>query len=267
MHGLGNDFVVFDARTRPLALSDEAVRALGHRRTGVGFDQLVILEPPRNPAADVFMALRNSDGSVVGACGNAARCVARLLTEETGRTAVTIQTLAGLLRAEAVPGGLFAVDMGPALLDWREIPLVSEMDSLALPLDLDGLSRPVGVGMGNPHAVFFVPDAESAPVSTIGPLVETHPLFPAGTNVAFAQVLSPDRIRMRVWERGVGITPACGSGACAVLVAAARRGLAGRKAEVSLDGGSLTIEWRSDNHVMMTGPASLSFAGRASLPP
>lgn len=269
MHGLGNDFVVLDARTDRFDVSAEAARAIGDRHTGVGFDQLVILEPPRDPAADVFMGLRNSDGSVAGACGNATRCVARLLMQETGKSNVTIQTLAGLLKAEAAPGGLFAVDMGPALLDWQNIPLASAMDSLTLPVQIEGLPAPVGVGMGNPHAVFFVADAEQAPVATIGPVVETHPLFPEKTNVEFAQVLDRGRIRMRVWERGVGITQACGSGACAALVAAARLGLTDRKAEVILDGGSLIIEWRADNHVMMTGSASLSFAGRldASLLP
>lgn len=262
MHGLGNDFVVLDARSQPLVLTEDCVRAIGDRRTGVGFDQMVILEPPRDPAADVFMALRNNDGSVVGACGNASRCVARLLMAETGKASVTIQTLAGLLHAEAAPGGLYAVDMGPARLDWRDIPLASEMDSLALPIGMEGLDAPVGVGMGNPHAVFFVPDAETAAVERIGPRVETHPLFPEKTNVEFAQVLAPDRIRMRVWERGAGITQACGTGACATLVAAARKGLTGRKAEVVLDGGTLVIEWRDDNHVMMTGSASLAYAGR-----
>ncbi|HVI51146.1 MAG TPA: diaminopimelate epimerase [Candidatus Sulfotelmatobacter sp.] len=262
MHGLGNDFVVLDARTQPLALSDDCVRAIGDRRTGVGFDQMVILEPPRDPSADVFMALRNNDGSEVGACGNASRCVARLLMEETGKSSVTIQTLAGLLYAESAPGGLYSVDMGPARLDWRDIPLASEMDSLRLPVSVDGMDAPVGVGMGNPHAVFFVSNAETAAVERIGPRIETHPLFPEKTNVEFAQVLSPDRIRMRVWERGAGVTQACGTGACATLVAAARRGLTGRKADVVLDGGVLTIEWRDDNHVMMTGSASLAYAGR-----
>jgi len=269
MHGLGNDFVVLDARTQPLVLSDEAVRAIGHRQTGVGFDQLVILEPPRDASADVFMALRNNDGSVAGACGNATRCVARLLMEESGKAEVTIQTIAGLLTAQAAPGGFITVDMGPARLDWNEIPLASEMDTLSLPIKMNGMRQPVGVGMGNPHAVFFVSDAEAAPVDVIGPKVETHPLFPEKTNVEFAQVLTRGRIRMRVWERGVGITQACGSGACATLVAAARLGLTDRSAEVVLDGGSLFIEWRDDGHVMMTGSASLSYSGRldASLLP
>jgi len=262
MHGLGNDFVVLDARSQPLALTEDVVRAIGDRHTGVGFDQLVILEPAKDAASDVFMSLRNNDGSVAGACGNATRCVARLLMAESGKDSATIQTISGFLHAEARENGLFAVDMGPARLDWQDIPLSSDIDTLSLPINMEGMEPPVGVGMGNPHAVFFVSRAEDAPVERIGPRVETHPLFPEKTNVEFAQVLAPDRIRMRVWERGTGITQACGTGACATLVAAARRGLTGRKAEVVLDGGSLFIEWRDDNHVMMTGPASLSYAGR-----
>ena len=261
MHGLGNDFVVLDARSRPLALTEAVVRAIADRRTGVGFDQLVVLEPAKDALADVFMRLYNADGSTIGACGNATRCVAALLMAETGRPQAVIETIAGLLDAQAAPGGMVAVDMGPARLDWREIPLAEAVDTNHLPLAIGGLADPVGVGMGNPHAVFFVPDAEAAPVALIGPQVEHHPLFPERTNVEFAQILSPERIRMRVWERGAGITMACGTGACATLVAAARRGLTGRAAEVVLDGGSLFIEWLKDDHVLMTGPATLAYGG------
>ncbi len=261
MHGLGNDFVVLDARTRPLALSPDAVRRIGDRHRGVGFDQLVLLQPPRQHSADVFMALYNNDGSEAGACGNATRCVARLLLAESGQDRAVIETISGLLRAEAAGDGLYSVDMGPARLEAADIPLAAGTDSLRLPLEIGGLEAPCGVGMGNPHAVFFVPDAEAADVAGLGPQVEHHPLFPQKTNVEFAQILGPGRIRMRVWERGTGITQACGTGACATLVAAARRGLTGRSAEVILDGGSLTITWRDDNHVLMTGPASLAFSG------
>ena len=260
MHGLGNDFVVIDARTQPLALSEAAVRAIADRRTGVGFDQMAILQPSQT--ADVFMALRNADGSEVAACGNATRCVARLLMEETGRDAVTIETKAGLLRASAAPDGLVTVDMGPAQLDWREIPLARAVDTNHLPLSLAELRDPVGVSMGNPHAVFFVADAESVDLEKLGPPLEHDPLFPQRCNIEVAQVLALDRIRMRVWERGTGITLACGTGACATLVAASRRGLTGRKAELVLDGGSLHIEWLDNGHVLMTGPAALAFAGQ-----
>jgi len=261
MHGLGNDFVVLDARTRPLVLTEAVVQAIADRRTGVGFDQLVVLEPAKDGLADVFMRIYNADGSTVGACGNVTRCVAALLMAETGRSQAVIETVAGLLDAQAAEGGMIAVDMGPARLDWREIPLAEAVDTNHLPLTLGGLADPVGVGMGNPHAVFFVPDAEAALVAEIGPQVEHHPLFPERTNVEFAQILSPERIRMRVWERGAGITMACGTGACATLVAAARRGLTGRAAEVVLDGGSLFIEWLKDDHVLMTGPATLAYGG------
>ena len=259
MHGLGNDFVVLDARAQPLDLSDDAVRAIANRHTGVGCDQLVIIRP--SARADAFMELRNADGSEISACGNATRCLASLLMREIGRDAATIETKAGLLSATAAPEGLISVDMGRARLDWREIPLVEDADTNHLPLSLDGLSDPCAVSMGNPHAVFFVPDAEAVDLEKLGPPLEHASLFPERCNIEVAQVLSPDRIRMRVWERGTGVTQACGTGACATLVAAARRGLTGRRAEVILDGGSLFIEWLDDGHVMMIGPAALSYTG------
>lgn len=260
MHGLGNDFVVFDARQQPFAPSEATVRALADRRTGVGCDQLIIIGAPRRDGADAFMTILNADGSEVAACGNATRCVAWLLMREGGRHNVAIETRAGLLRAEAA-GDLVGVDMGPARTEWHEIPLAQAIDTLHLPVAAGSLADPVGVGMGNPHAVFFVADAESVDLPALGPAVEHHQLFPERTNVEFATVLSPSRIRMRVWERGTGVTMACGTGACATLVAAARRGLTGRQAEVVLDGGSLTIEWRADGHVLMTGPVAVAFAG------
>ncbi len=262
LHGLGNDFVVLDARARAIALGPEAARRIADRRTGVGCDQLLILEPARNGAA-ARMTIRNADGGEVSACGNGARCIASLLLNETGAPSIAIETAAGPIRAAARGGGRVEVDMGPALLGWREIPLAREIaDTTHLPLSAGPLSDPVGVGMGNPHAVFFVPDAQAVEIERWGPEIEHHPLFPERTNVEVCTVLARDRIRMRVWERGVGVTRACGSGACASLVAAVRRGLADRKAELILDGGSLEIEWRAaDGHVLLTGPVATSFSG------
>jgi len=260
MHGLGNDFVVLDARRTPVAIDGTEARAIADRRTGIGFDQMLIIEPGAD-GTDAFMRIRNADGGEVEACGNGARAVGRLLLDDTGKERVTIGTLAGPITAARAPGGLVTVDMGPARLDWQEIPLARAMDTLRLDYALGPLAGPVAVSMGNPHVVFFVPDAEAVDVAGLGPRIETDPLFPARTNVEFVEVLSPERVRMRVWERGVGITRACGTGACAAGVAAARRGLTGRRVEVVLDGGPLTIEWRDDGRVLMTGPAEISFTG------
>ncbi|WP_337997835.1 diaminopimelate epimerase [Oleispirillum naphthae] len=260
MHGLGNDFVVIDARAEPLTLSPAAAAALADRRSGVGCDQAIVIEPGDGEAA-AFMRIYNADGSEVSACGNATRCVARLLMEEAGTAETTLRTRAGLIRAFAGKDGLITADMGPAGLDWRAIPLAEAHDTLALPLAAGGYGEPVAVSMGNPHAVFFVHDAEAVALSAIGPVIEVHPMFPEKTNVEFAHLIAPDRIRMRVWERGTGITRACGTGACATAVAAARRGLAGRASEVVLDGGSLFVEWTEDGRVLMTGPATLAFTG------
>ena len=262
MHGLGNDFVVIDARRQSVELDGERTRRIADRRRGVGCDQLILIEPARNLGADVFMRIRNADGGEVEACGNAARCVADLLLKESGSRHVVIETEAGLLDAEAAGEGLISVDMGPARLDWREIPLAKPMDTLHMDLSLDGLRDPVGVNVGNPHAVFFVPDAEAVDLALLGRTLEHHSLFPERANIEVATVLSPEKIRMRVWERGVGITRACGTGACATLVAAVRRKLAGRRAEVVVDGGSLDIEWLANNHLRMTGPVAVSFSGQ-----
>ena len=261
MHGLGNDFVVLDGRARAPALSVAATRALADRRTGVGFDQLITILPPKDPGSDALMTIHNADGSEVAACGNASRCVAWLLMGESGRRQVVLETAAGRLEAWTAGDGLVCVDMGPAGLDWRDIPLSKPADTLHLPLAAGALTDPVAVSMGNPHAVFFVADAEAVDLARLGPALENDPLFPERANIEVVHLLAADRLRMRVWERGAGITPACGTGACAVLVAAARRGLAGRRAEVVVDGGSLTIEWRDDGHVLMTGPVALSFSG------
>ncbi|OAN66032.1 diaminopimelate epimerase [Magnetospirillum moscoviense] len=262
MHGLGNDFVILDSRTHALALTPDRVRAVADRHTGIGCDQLIVIEPARNAVSDAWMTIYNPDGSQSGACGNATRCVAWLLMQESGADKVVIETVAGLLDAERRGPLLVAVDMGPARLDWRDIPLAQAVDTLHLPISTGALVDPVGVSMGNPHAVFFVDDVEALDLAALGPVLEHHALFPERANIEIAQVLAPGRIRMRVWERGAGITRACGSGACAVAVAAARRGLMGRAAEVVLDGGTLAIEWLADNHVLMTGPVATSFAGR-----
>ncbi|MEI8393143.1 MAG: diaminopimelate epimerase [Rhodospirillaceae bacterium] len=262
MHGLGNDFVVIDARNKPLDLTVAKVRAIAERRTGIGCDQLIVIERPRTAGTAAFMRIRNADGSEVSACGNASRCVAAVLMEEAGTNNIEIETKAGRLLASRCRDGRISVDMGPARLDWREIPLSTPADTHCLDITAGPLSGPVAVSMGNPHAVFFVESVEKIPLAELGPELETHPLFPERTNVEIVQVLAPDRLRMRVWERGAGITSACGTGACAALVAAVRRNLTGRRAAVVLDGGVLDIEWQEDGHVLMTGPAATSFSGR-----
>ena len=265
MHGLGNDFVVVDAREDPFALDDGRARALADRREGVGCDQIVVLEPPRNGRAEVFLRFWNSDGSEADACGNGTRCAASLVMAESGRNAIAIETAAGLLGAEAAGPGQVTVDMGAARLDWRDIPLARAQDTLHLALEREGLRDPVAVNMGNPHAVFFVDDAAAVDLARLGPELEHDPLFPERANIGIAQVTGPDRLRLRVCERGAGITRACGTGACAAAVAAARRGLTGRRVTVTLDGGPLEIEWREDGHVLMTGPVATAFVGEFDL--
>ncbi|GEO82753.1 diaminopimelate epimerase [Pararhodospirillum oryzae] len=262
MHGLGNDFVVLDLRAHPLALSPERVRALADRRTGIGCDQLITIEPPRDRGV-AFMGIRNADGSVVESCGNATRCVGAVLLAETGLATLNLESLGGPLVVERAENGLVCVDMGPARLAWDAIPLAHPQDTLALDLSVGPLSAPSAVSMGNPHAVFVVDDVDAIDLPTWGPTVEHHALFPRRTNVEIIQARADGSVRMRVWERGVGMTRACGTGACAALVTAVRRGLVPeRKAPVDLDGGRLWIEWReSDGHVRMTGPATRVFSG------
>jgi len=266
MHGLGNDFVVLDARSRPLDLTVARRRAIADRRLGVGCDQLIVLEPPTDRQADVFMRIYNPDGGEAGACGNATRCVAHVLMGERQADAIVVQTVSGLLESEKTGTGanglpIVSVDMGPAQLDWRDIPVKEACDTLHLPVALGPVSDPVGTSMGNPHATFFVADLAAVSVTELGPLLETHALFPERANIGFAQIVGENRVRLKVWERGAGQTLACGSGACAALVAAARRSLTGRRAEVILDGGTLDIEWLRDGHVVMTGGVAQSFAG------
>jgi len=260
MHGLGNDFVVIDGRDRTVSIDPAAARAIADRKLGVGCDQLIVIEPPQN-GGTAFMRIRNADGGEVDACGNAARCVADLLMAEQGTERVAFETNGGLMDARAAGDNLVTVDLGPARLEWNEIPLARDCDTLHLDVALGALTDPVAVSVGNPHMVFFVDDAEAVDIGALGPELEHHPLYPERANVEAATVRPDGTIRMRVWERGVGITRACGTGACATLVAAARRGLAGREAVVVLDGGPLTIRWRADNHVDMTGPVATSFTG------
>ncbi|OYU20012.1 MAG: diaminopimelate epimerase [Rhodobacteraceae bacterium PARR1] len=252
MHGLGNDFVVIDSRGREAVTTPALARALGDRNRGVGFDQLAEIRD--SDIADFALEFWNSDGSRAGACGNATRCVSDYMMRQLGRDAVTLVTVRGGLSAQRQADGLVSVNMGHPQLDWAEVPLSHAMDTLHLPLAGD----PVAVGMGNPHAVFFVPDATAVDVAGLGRVVEHDPLFPQRTNVEFASLTAPDHLRMRVWERGTGITLACGSGACATAVAAHRRGLTGRRVVLDVDGGRLEIDWREDG-VWMTGPTAHVF--------
>ncbi|MDP2215472.1 diaminopimelate epimerase [Phenylobacterium sp.] len=266
MHGLGNDFVVVEAREIPFAPSAEEVRTIADREGGIGCDQLISIEPTSSEA-DVRVRFWNADGEEVGACGNGSRCVGWLVMEATGKDAAVLEVGDRLLRTTRAGDGLVSVDMGEPGLDWTDIPLDEPMDTKGIelqvgPIDAPLLHTPGCVSMGNPHVVFFVDDIETAPVAEVGPMIEHHRLFPEGVNVGFAEVKARDHVRLRVWERGAGLTKACGTGACAALVACARRGLTDRKARLELDGGDLTIEWReADGHVIMTGPASLDFTG------
>ncbi len=266
MHGCGNDFVVFDERSARLGLTAARAAAIADRRTGVGCDQFISIEPaPEGSNADAFMRIRNPDGAEAGACGNATRCVADLLARETGRRIHVIRTVAGNLNSEVLADGRVQVDMGKARLDWSEIPLARAMDTLHLDLARGPVENPAAASMGNPHATFFVGDVERLNVAELGASLEHDTLFPERANIGFAQILAPDRIRLRVWERGAGLTLACGSGACAALVNAHRRGLAGRRASVVMDGGDLEIEWWTDGHVLMTGPVATAFTGEIDL--
>jgi diaminopimelate epimerase len=264
MHGLGNDFVVLDAREAPLNLGEDRVRAISARNTGVGCDQLIVIEPSAVDATDAFMRIYNADGGEVDACGNATRCVASILMAENKSSSAVIETGAGLLYAREEDDEMVSVDMGKVRLDWADIPVAHEIDTLHLGIKEGPLKDPVGVNVGNPHAVFFVDDADSIPLLDVGPILEHHSMFPERVNVGVVEIQSRSSIRFRVWERGAGITQACGTGACAALIAASRRGLTERAADVLLDGGILKIEWTDNNHVHMTGPVAVSFSGTLS---
>jgi diaminopimelate epimerase len=263
MNGLGNDFVVVETRSAPFAPTAEEVRAIADRTSGVGCDQLIAIDKADD--ADARVRFWNADGEEVGACGNGTRCVGWLLMQSNGTDRAVMETAGGRLVATRAGERLVSVDMGQPRLDWAQIPLAEAHDTRALDValfDHPALRLPPGcVSMGNPHVVFFVDDLDAVPVAEIGPAVERHPLFPQHVNVGFAQVTGRDRIRLRVWERGAGLTKACGTGACAALVAAARRDLTGRHATLELDGGELFVEWDADDHVIMTGPAAVDFAG------
>ncbi|MEP3345029.1 MAG: diaminopimelate epimerase [Litoreibacter sp.] len=254
MHGLGNDFVVIDQRGNNISVSEALARALGDRHRGVGFDQLAVLENISD--ADVGLTFFNSDGSTAGACGNATRCIARFEMARLGITSLTLKTERGILQAEDAGGGLTRVNMGAPLLDWADVPLAHKMDTLELPID----GAPSATGMGNPHCTFFVDDVNAIDLATFGPAHEHHALFPERTNVQVAQLVGENHLRMRVWERGVGVTLASGSSSCATAVAAARRGLTGRQVRIDLDGGRIDIDWRDDG-VWMTGPTTHVFSG------
>lgn len=254
MHGAGNDFVIIDSRGRGGVTTPALAAALGDRHRGVGFDQLAEIRDAAG--ADFALDFWNADGSRAGACGNASRCVADHVMRGLGRDGVSFTTERGTLGAVRRADGLVSVNMGAPILDWQAVPLAREVDLLHLPIPGD----PAAVGMGNPHCVFFVADAEAVDLSRDGAAMEHHPLFPRATNVEYASLTGPDRLRMRVWERGTGVTLACGSGACATAVAAHRRGLTGRQVTLDLDGGTLEIDWRDDG-VWMTGPTAHVFDG------
>jgi diaminopimelate epimerase len=267
MNGLGNDFVVFDARPRPVAIDAGAALRIADRKAGIGCDQLIILEPSRR--ADVFMRIRNADGSEVDACGNATRCVAWLLAEETGRSSVTVETKAGLLAAKVASVDQITIDMGEPRFAWDQIPLrdpfqdTRHIELQIGPIDAPILHSPSVVNVGNPHAIFWVDsDPMSFDLGRFGPLLENHPIFPERANISLAHVTSRTGLTLRTWERGAGLTRACGTAACAAGVSAARIGLTERKVTVRLPGGPLVIEWTAANRILMSGPAQLDYEGR-----
>lgn len=253
MHGLGNDFVVVDARERDIVITPAMAKGISDRHFGVGFDQLAVISQGKG---DAHLLFYNADGSLSAACGNATRCIAQYLMDESGAQALLLSTDRGDLVAEIRGNGMVAVNMGQPQLTWDEIPLAHKMETLELPIE----GAPTATGMGNPHCTFFVPDVAAIDLATFGPEIEHHSLYPERTNVQIAQIIGPDHIRMRVWERGVGVTWASGSSSCATGVAAARRGLAGRTVRIDLDGGTLHVDWREDG-VWMTGPTAHVFSG------
>ena len=253
MHGLGNDFVVLDGRVQPIDVTPALARALADRHRGVGFDQLAVIS---GGATAPHLTFFNADGSLSGACGNATRCIARMILDETGQSDLVLTTDHGTLRAQDAGNGLTSVNMGSPQLDWQSIPLAQDVDTLHLPIE----GNPVATGMGNPHCTFFVENAETIDVATQGAKMEHHPLYPERTNVQFVHIVGPDHLRMRVWERGTGLTLASGSSSCAVAVAELRRDLTGRDVRIDLDGGQLAISSRDDG-VWMTGPTAHVFSG------
>ena len=259
MHGCGNDFVVLDGRRTPIALTPEAVRRIGDRHRGVGFDQLLLIE--RDEAAEARLRFFNADGSESGACGNGTRCVARLLFDQGAPPLLRLVAGERRLLAELLPDGRIAVIMGEPILDWQGIPLAEACDTVEVPLDVPGLPRPVAVSMGNPHLVFLVPDVGAIDVAGLGAGLERHPILPERGNIGFAQLTGSDRLRLRVFERGAGLTLACGSGSCAAMVAARRRGLVGDRVRLVLDGGEVEVAWPGEGPVTLIGPTARAFSG------
>ena len=265
MHGLGNDFVVIDARPGEpwagFAVDSAWAAAIADRHTGVGCDQLIAMEESPGGREDAFMRIWNADGGEVNACGNATRCVGSLLMDERGADAARIRTAGGILSVSRADGDMVAVDMGEPLFAWDRIPLSRKTDTLHLELGLGPLSDPAAASMGNPHATFFVDEVEQIALAEIGPALESDPLFAEGANIGVARIDGADRMRLRVWERGVGITLACGTAACAAVANAWRRGLARRSMTVAMDGGALRVDWREDDRIRMIGPVATSFRG------
>lgn len=265
MNGLGNDFVVLDARTQPLSLAAEDAQRIGDRAHGVGCDQVIVMEPSQK--ADVFMRIFNADGSEVDACGNATRCIALIAAQETGRDEISVETNAGLLRAKVGDAENITIDMGRPRFAWDQIPLAEPFhDTTGIelqigPVDAPVLHTPSVVNVGNPHAIFWVDDVDAHDLGRFGPLLENHPIFPERANISLAEVTSRNSLKLRTWERGAGLTKACGTAACAAAVAAARKGLTDRKVAVELPGGVLQIEWSDNDHILMRGPAELEFEG------
>jgi len=267
MNGLGNDFIVLDGREHKLQLGPEDAQRLGDRKGALrlGCDQVIVMEPSQK--ADVFMRIFNADGSEVSACGNATRCVALIAAGETGRSQVSIETRAGLLKANVASPDTITIDMGKPRFQWDEIPLAEPFhDTTGIelqigPVDAPVLHTPSAVNVGNPHAIFWVSDVDAHDLGRFGPLLENHPIFPERANISLAQITSRGSLKLRVWERGAGLTRACGTAACAAAVAAARKDLTDRKVNVELPGGVLVIEWAPDDHILMTGPAELEFEG------
>jgi len=267
MNGLGNEIIVADMRSRADRVTPEAARALD-ADPATKFDQIMAIHDPRTPGTISYIEILNSDGSLAEACGNGMRCVVQKLSAETGQKSFVFETLAGILTGEEHPDGTITVDMGKPRTSWNEIPLAEEFyDTTGIelqigPIDAPVLHTPSAVSMGNPHVTFWVDDdVRNYALDRFGPLLENHPIFPERANISIAQVLSPDHIIVRTWERGAGLTRACGTAACAALVNGARTERTSRKATVTLPGGDLTVEWRADDHVMLTGPAEYEFSG------
>ncbi len=270
MNGAGNDFVVLDLRLaestgpeprKAVRPSAEVAARIADRHLGVGCDQLILIEPSDTGLADAQLVFLNADGSESGACGNGTRCAADLLMTETGSDAISLETLHGVLDCDRSADGGVTVDMGRAKIDWRDIPLAEPRDTLHLAIGEGSLSDPAGTSMGNPHATFFVEDVAAVPIDRLGPKLERHKLFPERANIGVAEMRGREDMRLRVWERGSGLTLACGSGACAAVVSAVRRGLAERRVTVEVDGGTLVIEWLENGHVLMSGPTAIAFRG------